>query len=611
MKKNLKALFAGCFIFALSWLAIYTYVDSRSGLIISKPCLKSGDDYILRFKRTKLNKKKFMILDLRPGRIYVKTKPGVNVIEFVTIENTVIEAEKINDNLFKKDLRKNLVIRALRLIPRTASVNRIDVSISRKPVLSFPFLLFQFAFLFIVLGIGSLTLLSLSEMIFRRRPIQELPIRMLVFQFVALIMIVFAYFILNIGEFLSHFDPFDLRFIGKTAGFNMGLAIVLMILFYLFSLKRSGEKLPVYLPALVSLPIVFLRIPFDIKTSGDSVLWILKLTHQKANISFAESLSLMLNKLLYHLFHSMARVSAETTLTYTGKAFGLLFIFLLFFFVNSFRSFSYKRKLLFFVLSLTFSFNVLLFGFPEFSYYGLPFLMASFLSARKYVSSEDDDRKDLMASAFWAVIAGLFHGAAYFSFPVILLLPLLKYQDPSRLKRKPPFLQHYAVILLVTGAVFASFFALVKISDLHLRFNTAAGGFDGRQFISILPVHSHFPKTVNFLEIGYFFSRGWIFFITGSFIFLVFAFQLKKSISLERSDLVLFLFGLSQFLIVLFWGFDLGIRDVDLYVMPTTMIYLFMTRYLLGTIPSDDRAWKYISIFSIFSPIYPLIMKMI
>jgi hypothetical protein len=610
-RRTLKILFAGCFLLSLFWLAAYDSLDSRSGPILDKPCKRSGNEFVLEFKRGGSAKRIFSVLNLRPGRIYVTTKPDVRSLEFVTNGNAVVAAEKIGDGLFRKDLRKNLVVRAVRMVPAEGSGFRIRVTITRKPVLSLPLLLFRFAFLFVLLGMGFLTLLGLWEAIIRRRPIREFPVRGLVIQFLALIAIVFAYFVLNIGDFLSLFHPFDPGFVGRTFGFNLGLAVVLMILYAAFSRRRGAEKLPVLLPALVSLPIAILRVPFDIKSSADSMLWVLKLTHQRTDISFAESLSLMLNKLGYHLANSVTRVSAETTLTYTGKAFGILFIFLLYGLVNSFGSFSYKKKLLLFLLSMTFGTVVLLFGFPEFRYYGLPFLMASFLSAAKYVSREDDDGKDLAAAALWAVIAGLFHGMAYFSFPVILLLPLLKYRDPDPLKRKPPFLQHYAAIVLVTGAVFASFFAVIRIFGLHLKFKTAAGGFDGRQFISFLPVDLHFPEAVNFLENGYFASRGWIFFITGSFIFLVFALRMKKPVPWEKSDLVLFLFGLTQFLIVLFWGFDSGIREIDLYIVPTTLIYLFMTRYLLGTRPSDESAWKVILIFSLCSPIYPLLLKTI
>ncbi|MCX6554896.1 MAG: hypothetical protein NTZ12_07780 [Candidatus Aminicenantes bacterium] len=265
---------------------------------------------------------------------------------------------------------------------------------------------------------------------------------------------------------------------------------------------------------------------------------------------------------------------------------------------------------MFFVLFLTFAFNILLFGFPEFRYYSLPFLMFSFLAAKKYVDDREGGLKYLIVSAFLAVLAGLFHGTAYFSFPAVLLLPLFKRPDGEN-KKSVFYLKQYSAIFLSVGIVFIIFFSLIKLFGYDLRFNTAVGGFDGRQFISFLPRNIHFPDAVNFLEIGYFSSRGWILFISGSFTFLLFISNWRKRVSLATSDFILFLFGLSQFVIVLFWGFDNGINEFDLYLVPPTLLYLFLIRYLLATITSEKSAWKTICIFSLFSPLYPLLLKVI
>ena len=147
-----------------------------------------------------------------------------------------------------------------------------------------------------------------------------------------------------------------------------------------------------------------------------------------------------------------------------------------------------------------------------------------------------------------------------------------------------------------------TYLMIVRALGFNLLFNTMSGGFDGRRFISFLPRSSHFPWAVNFLEIGYFVSIGWIFFITGAFVFLAFPSRWKNLAPFTKLDFVLFLFGISQFMIVLFWGFDLGIREFDLYIAPTTLIYLFLTKSLIGKIPDDKSAWKYILVFSLFSP---------
>ena len=610
MNRHLKIIFLIGFVLALSGVGAFYYLDFQDNQIVKTSCTKTGDDFVMLFQRQTLNKKKLEILNLRPGRISFATKPKVNRIVLVTDENKIIQTEKRSDNLFQKTLQKNLIVSSIRLIPKSTSISRIDVIISRRPFVSLPFILYQVALLFVTCCIALLTIYFLYAIIFKRQTMQDLPLNVLGVQFIMLIAIFFIFFILHPDEFLNHFDQSDpVRFFAKTALFNLILALVLIALFSIFSLKPRGEKLPLRLAVFASLFIMIVKIPFAVKTSADSLLWILNLSLRKLDISFAESLSLILNKLSFGFFNLITHVNAKTTLIYTGKLVGVLFIFSLFCLINSFQAFSYKKKMLFFVLFSTFSFNVMLFGFPEFRYYSLPFLVFSFLAAQKYMDERKGQVKYLLVAALLAATAGLFHGTAYFSFPVILLLPLLKDRENIGAKKVSFFLKQYAAILLAVGIVACGFFTLIEIFNFNLRFNTAAGGFDGSQFISFFPKNIHFPQAVNFMEIGYFFSRGWIFSITGSFIFLFFAFNWRNTVSLKKSDLVLFLFGISQFVIVLFWGFDLDIREFDLYVAPTTLLYLFLIRYILGTMRSDKSAWKYIVAFSMFSPLYPLITK--
>jgi hypothetical protein len=608
----MKIVFSIGFFLALSYIFVFYYADFRHSQTIKTFCQKTGDDYILYFKHSQRTNKKLNILNLRPGKITIKTHPKINNLEFVTYEDIIIKADKVNGNLFQKSIKKNLIVSSIRLFPKSSSIHRIDVNISRKPFFSIYFILFQFVFLFMLACIGLLTIYFLFSLIIKEKNIQNLSAKILLSPIVMLFLTVFIYFILNLDKFLNHFNLYyPLEFFYKTVLFNVGLALSLLALFLVLSLKRQGDKLPFYLPVFIALPVFFLKIPFSIQASADSLLWVINLTFHKIEISFAESLSLMLNKFSFYLFNLVTHTGAETSLIYTGKLIGILFIFSLFFFVNSFTIFSYKKKLLFFILFLTFGFNVLLFGFPEFRYYSLPFLMFSFLAAKKYIGDRNGNIKYLIGSAFLAVLAGLFHGIAYFSFPVILLLPLFKHKKDNGSKKSTFYLTQYSAIVLTVGMVFIIFLTAIKIFGFDLRFNTAVGGFDGRQFISFFPLDIHFPEAVNFLEVGYFISRGWILFITGSFIFLLFIYNWKKRVSLETSDFILFLFGLSQFLIVFFWGFDNGISEFDLYIVPPTLIYLFLIRYLLETIQSEKSGWKYIFIFSLFSPLYLLFVKVI
>jgi hypothetical protein len=359
------------------------------------------------------------------------------------------------------------------------------------------------------------------------------------------------------------------------------------------------------LPLLAGLPVAFAVVPFVTRAVGDSLLWVLNLGNGSPDISFAESLSLMINKIVFRYGRPLFQSSARMTLIYTGKIIGLLSIFALFRLVNSFAELSYRKKLLLFLLVLTFGFNVLFFGLPEFRYYPVPFLLFSVLSAQTYIR-EGSSMKSLALAAFLAVVAGLFHGSAFFSFPVILLLPLLRPRRDGEDASLKALVKPYALILITAGATFLAFLGSVRALGFNLLFHTAAGGFDGRRFISFLPADLHFPRAVNFLETGYFISRGWIFFITGAFIFLVLIVRWKKGFSLTRSDFLLFLFGVTQFLVVLFWGFDLGVREMDLYIAPTVILYVFLAKVLAGGVSDEKSAWKFILPFALLSPAYLL-----
>jgi hypothetical protein len=603
--RRVKTALIAAGVLALVYVAAFYYLDTRNRLIFKGACV-GQDSFSLSFQRYHLKKEKFWILNLRPGRILIETDQNIDELKLVTIDQNALPAVKVNDRLFIKEIGNNLVIRSIRLVPRDDSLDRINVRISRKPALSLPFVAYQFAFLFILIGLGLLTILSLYTLIIDRQSPQGPPFTTLLRWFVLLILVVFAFFVTNVDNILAfsgHPDP--LKALGRSFLFNLLLAILLTALFLIFSRRPRGLKLPFSMPVLAGLPILFLRIPFDLKSVGDGVLWMLNLTKGNKDISFAESLSLMINKLSFRYARPLIHFDARTTLIYTGKIMGLLFILSLFCLINSFEDLSYKKKLLLFLLLLTFGFNVLLFGLPEFAYYPLPFLIFSVLSAQRYIRG-GDSVKPLILSAFLAIIAGLFHGSAFISFPIILLLPLIKHGRGDESRRSSSFLKPYILTLITAGMTFFGFFMIARALGYNLLFNTAAGGFDGRRLISFLPENIHFPQAVNFIEIGYFVSRGWIFFITGAFIFLIFLFHRKKGLRLTHPDLILFFFGISQFLIILFWGFDLGVREFDLYIAPTALISIYLVKSLVGIIPDDKSSWKYILAFSLFSPAYLL-----
>jgi len=610
MKRNVTPVLAVASVLALAYLLAFLSVDSRQAQVARASCRKSASGFVLEFKRPDGGNRKLNVLNLRPGLIRVTVKPKLCELHFIAYDGAVVKAEKVNDGLFQKFLQANLIVSAMRLLPKSDAVTRIDVVITRKSAPAVSFILFQFVFLFLLAATGLLAAWFLYSLVVKGRRPQEPPPGLLLWPLLLLFLAVFLFVVSRLGGFLERFfrgQP-AASFL-KALAFNGVLALALLALFFLLALRRKGERLPVYLPIFFSLPVWFIRVPFSVKASADSLLWVLNLTFHKMEISFAESLSLLLNKLTFHLFNQVTHTKAATSLVLTGKLVGVLFIFSLYLFINSFANLSYKKKALFFLLFSTLSFNVLLFGFPEFRYYSLPFLVFSFLAAKKYVDNDNDRIAWLAAAAAWAVLAGLFHGIAYFSFPVILLLPFLKRPLGGGSKNAAFYLRHGATIILAAGCVLAVFMALIRLFGFDLQFNTVAGGFDGRQFVPMLPLDIHYPEAVNFLEPGYFLSRGWMFLITGSFVFLLFPRRWKQRVALETSDVILYLFGLSQFVIVIFWGFDNGVGEFDLYMAPPTMMYLFLIRYLLAADGPETRDWKTIIVFSLCSLLLPLFLK--
>lgn len=591
---------------------VFFYVaDSHNSQIIKTKCPKTGDHFFLQFKRRiSASPERLNIKNLRPGTIIIKTNPKIEDLEFELSDGTTVKAEKVDDNHFEKSLKTNLIVRSIKMFPKSSLTNRIDVFIYRKPVFSIFLISVQFLFLFVLFYVVLLTLSFLYLSIVKGQSPGHLPQKTLVNSMVVLFLTVFVFSVTYFDEFVRHFElGYPPGFFLKLLLVNMALAILLLLLFFAFSTKCKRETLPISLPIFVSLPVLFIRLPFSVQASADSLLWVMNISFKKMELSFAESLSLLLNKLNFHLFSIVGNTDPMTTMVYTGKIVGALFLFSLFFFVNSFVDFSYKKKLLFYLLFLTFGLTVLLFGFLEFRYYSLPFLVFSFLSAKKYIEDGGNRIRYLIGSAALAVIAGLFHGTAYFSLPVILLLPLFKKRQKNKSQSSISYLKQYSAILLAIGAVGMAFLATVSILGFELQFNTAAGGFDGRQFISFIPRDIHLPNAVNFLEVSYFLFAGWIIFITGSFIFLLLLFKWKRSLSLKIADFILWLFALSQLVIVLFWGFDNGVSEFDLYIAPPTLLYLFLMRSLLATAQPEKNAWKYIVLFSLLSPIYLLLTK--
>jgi len=506
-------------------------------------------------------------------------------------------------------LSDNLNVQSIRFSPSSPSIRQFGVSIQRKALFVFPLLLFQMLLLCILFCTAFLG----ARTLFTSRPGIQIgterslhPLRLTI---ISLIGIFFLYILSHPKTFWGHYGLIkpSFHFLGNILLFNLFLAASFIILYYLVTTRITGKSMPLLLVVPLSMPIALTQIPFTMKTSADSLLWMLNLLSRSPEISFSEFLSLTLNKALLTFYNLFFEVSEKQSIILTGKLMGIFIILSLLILINTFDQFSLKKKTLTFLLFSSMSFNILPFGFPEFRYYSVPFLLLFLAVSRKYLAETGENPGHLFTAAFLITIAGLFHGLAYFSFPTVLILPVLKHRLT---KKSGSYCKQYGLILLSVISSFLILLIICKLFHFSILLHTARGGFDGKQFISLLPQNIHFPNAVVFLEPRYFLTRGWIFLISGSFVFLLYLNRWRKPLAAHSSDSVLALLALSQLFIIMFWNFDLGIFDFDLYIVPTSLVNLFLIQSLVESLGPDPPAWKYILSFSGFSMIYPLMRMM-
>ena len=618
--KNIKIrfIFILPFLLTILYLSVFYYLDIKNNKILTKSTIKKKGQSYFEIKFKKPIKNKFWILKLRAGKISINVNKKVNSIEILTNKNNIIYTEKINPYKFQIRLNRDLNIRQINITPQNIFSNKVKVNILRKPILSTKLLFFQFCFLYLIFGTAFCTLFIIYHISLNHNQTIWLPLfNIILIKTIFLILLFAIFFLLNIKIYFSYFyNYFSTKFFINGVIFNVIFAIILITLFYLLSIRKKSLKLPFFLPVAISITFFFIKVPYILKACGDAILWVTLLKTKGLYISFAESLSILTNWFFNHLFNLFITIKSKFVIINTGKLFGIFFIFVLFYVINSIEEFSYKKKLLFFVLFLSLSVNAMFIGFPEFAYYPLPFLLLSFAFSKNYINEfKSNNVTNLTLATIFVILAGLFHGSGFFSFPVILLLPLLKAKDKVHIsKNKRFYFKQYLTIfitVIITMTIYKLIMLFMNQYGFSLVFNTAVGGFDNRQFISFLPVNLNFPKDINLIEIEYFISRSWIFFISGVYAFLLFLPKIRKKLTLNKSDFILYLFGTSQLLSILFWGFDLGIRDFDLYIAPTTLFNLFLLKIFISSISTEIKKpnlWRYILYFSLLSPIYLFII---
>ena len=199
VNRRINASLIAAGLLALAYVGAIHYLDSRNREVFAGACARENS-YTFRFRNPRQKKEKFWILNLRPGRITFQTDQDTESLNLVTTEESVIPAVKVSERLFSKEIKNNLVIRSVALVPRDPSVEKVNVRISRKPVLSLLFVAYQFAFLFVLISLGFLTILSFYGLTVERQAPQGPPFSWLVPALLLTVAGIFAFFVLNYGN---------------------------------------------------------------------------------------------------------------------------------------------------------------------------------------------------------------------------------------------------------------------------------------------------------------------------------------------------------------------------------------------------------------------------
>ena len=369
-------------------------------------------------------------------------------------------------------------------------------------------------------------------------------------------------------------------------------------------------RLSLYLwPLLVSAAGLLVYPAYNPPVCGDSWQWLRILNLKRMNLFAAEFLSFPLNRAVLKIGRMLVpSFPPALAQVMTGKLIGMLALFVLTIFISGEKRLSRERKLLFLVLASTFGFQAYFLGYPEFGFYPLPFLLAAAITARRYLRPDEGGRaRDLAATAFWVAVAGLFHGSAWVVFPAVLLLPPLRKQRAEGSPAVLDWIKSWALAGLTWAAVVAAAFGLARVLGFKISFQNATGGGDKGMLVSLFAGGAAETSGVLAFELRYLRERAWAYLLAlplPFFLAAAFSFRRFKEDVVDRFWLAAGLFAL---VIFLFWNFDLGWSDFDLYTVPLTLLALFLLKGFLETAGpkiSPRREIAMILLFALFSPVF-------
>jgi len=522
---------------------------------------------------------------------------------FSTALPTGYKLDRLSSRHFRTAAQANMLDWLIVCIPQRP-LKTLQVRIFMQPHFRFDTFFVQFFTLFFFILLIILTLLLSYHCLTRKLSALHDVLRTALFVLLLLNLTIYLYFFLHLRSYIDLWKPFQMPFI-RVLSFNLLLAAFFSLLFFIGS--KKGIKL-IFWPLLMSL-LYFLHFPkYDLRFCGDAIQWIYLAADQRKFLYFAEFLSFGWAKGLNRWLNPSSSLSTSAFIfSVNAKIIGVLFAFIVYFFVQSQKDLAHQNKVAFFVASSLLTWNVFFLGYPELSFYELPFLLLSVLFSIKYTSTSSGGKYLYLATLF-LTLAGLFHGCGYFSAPVLFLLPFLKENSqPWNKKRAFSLLKDYAIILLISLGLI---FLLSKVGSslgYSISFQNVRGGGDYDMLVDFLPRPSSASCGEAFLEMRYLWERGLGVFLAFPVLFFLLIIKIPRWKKFSSDNLVLFLFGLSQVSVFFLWSFDLGFRDLDLFVTSWVILNLLFMKIFLSAFNAEGEVKKntlFVFLFALTTQIF-------
>ncbi len=160
---------------------------------------------------------------------------------------------------------------------------------------------------------------------------------------------------------------------------------------------------------------------------------------------------------------------------------------------------------------------------------------------------------------------------------------------------------------LTWAVVVAAAFGIARILGHKISFQNVSGGGDRGMFVSFFSGGPAETSGILVFELRYLWERTWAFFLALPLPLLIGAAVSFRRIKDDLADRFWIAAGFCYLVIFLFWNFDLGYSDFDLYTVPLTLLALFLLKGFLETAEAKiPSRWEpvLIFLFALASPVF-------